>query len=158
MIKTSQVLIALLLNRVAALEKQIKYDRLTNVLSQSALIDRWQKKDSVTVIAIDVMGLKIVNESQGHDKGDLLLQKIAFDLKQCFRLTDCVYRRGGDEFVIILPHCDWSDADKVESKVRSLPYDLYIGTVSGCQQLSVLIQAAFSQVECQKKVKRPCSK
>jgi diguanylate cyclase (GGDEF)-like protein len=146
---TEQALIALLLNRVAELETQLKYDRLTEVQSQSALITKWKEVGEVTIIAVDVAGLGEVNRSQGHDKGDLLLQKVAKDLKLSVRANDCVYRRGGDEFVMIIP-CNCLDAEKVEERVRTLPYDLYIGSVSGHQQISTLVQAAFSQVECQK--------
>lgn len=152
--KAEQQIIALLLARCEELERRVNYDALTGVLSQSALVSSWHLEDDATVIAIDVAGLKKVNESQGHDQGDLLLQKVAFNLKECVRLTDCVYRRGGDEFVIILPHCSYHDADKVEARVRALPYSLYIGVVSGSQKLSILIQAAFSQVEQQKIARR----
>jgi diguanylate cyclase (GGDEF)-like protein len=147
---TEQTLIALLLTRVAELEQQIKYDRLTGALSQFALIEKLHTEDEVTVIAVDIPGLGATNVNEGHDKGDRLLIQVVNDLKSCVRLTDCIYRRGGDEFVIILPHCYYFDAGKVEDRVRSLPYDLYVGVVSGQQQLSVLVQAAFSQVECQK--------
>jgi diguanylate cyclase (GGDEF)-like protein len=147
---TEQTLIALLLTRVAELEQQIKYDRLTGALSQFALIEKLHTEDEVTVIAVDVPGLGMTNVMKGHDEGDRLLIETVMALKSCVRMTDCIYRRGGDEFVMILPHCYYFDADKVELRVRSLSYDLYVGAVSGQQQLSVLVQAAFSQVECQK--------
>ncbi|MBW4666512.1 MAG: GGDEF domain-containing protein [Cyanomargarita calcarea GSE-NOS-MK-12-04C] len=147
---TEQALIALLLTRVAELEQQVKYDRLTRALSQSALISQLHSEDEVTVIAVDVPGLGMTNVREGHDKGDRLLIEVVMGLKSCVRMTDCIYRRGGDEFVMILPHCYYFDADKVESRVRSLNIDLYLGVVSGQQQLSVLVQAAFTQVECQK--------
>ncbi len=146
---TEQALIALLLNRVTELETQLKYDRLTKAQSQSALISKWEEIGEVTIIAVDVAGLGEVNRLQGHDKGDLLLQQVAKDLKLSVRASDCVYRRGGDEFVVIIP-CGCVDAERVEKRVRMLPYDLYIGSVSGYQQISILVQAAFSQVECQK--------
>ena len=152
--KAEHQIIALLLARCEELEQKLKVDALTGAMSQSALVERWHQEDEVTIIAVDVAGLKAVNELQGHDQGDLLLRKVAFDLKECVRLTDCVYRRGGDEFVIILPHCGYHDADKVEARVRALPYSLYIGVVSGNQKLSILMQAAFSQVEQQKIARR----
>jgi diguanylate cyclase (GGDEF)-like protein len=142
-----QVLIAALVARCEELERQVKIDALTNTLSQAALIAEWHKEKFCTVIAIDVVGLGAFNVDEGHDKGDLLLQKIAYDLKALFRLTDCVYRRGGDEFVVILPFCNYVDAEETVSRIYELSYPLYVGHASGNGKVSDLIQQAFSQVE-----------
>lgn len=150
----NQTLVALLLAKINMLENKLKYDSLTGAITQSMLVDMWHKEDSVTIIAIDVAGLKSINETQGHDKGDIKLQQVALDLKQCVRLTDCIYRRGGDEFVIIIPHCTYLDSDLIVNRIQKLSHDLYIGVVSGNDKLSILIQIAFSQVESQKKIRK----
>lgn len=60
---------------------------------------------SVGVIVCDVNGLKLVNDTLGHDTGDQLLVATAGVIKKAFREGDTVARIGGDEFAILLPGC-----------------------------------------------------
>ncbi len=57
----------------------------------------------ISIFMIDVDGLKIINDTQGHAVGDELLQRLAQALQKSFRPEDMVARIGGDEFVIVLP-------------------------------------------------------
>jgi len=57
----------------------------------------------ISIIMMDVDGLKWVNDNRGHTAGDELLQRVAGVLKSAFRPEDLVARVGGDEFVVILP-------------------------------------------------------
>ncbi|MEO0883646.1 MAG: diguanylate cyclase [Pseudomonadota bacterium] len=56
---------------------------------------------SFAIIAIDLDGFKTVNDTHGHDVGDLLLQAVADRIRQCTRSTDWAARLGGDEFVFV---------------------------------------------------------
>lgn len=54
----------------------------------------------------DLNGLKLVNDTYGHNEGDKLLKKMAEILKESCRSNDLIARWGGDEFVILLPETD----------------------------------------------------
>ncbi|MCW8930629.1 MAG: EAL domain-containing protein [Gammaproteobacteria bacterium] len=72
------------------------YDRLNQAINQA---DRLKKK--AVVFFMDLDGFKAVNDSLGHDVGDLLLKTVAKRLKSLVRKVDTVSRIGGDEFTII---------------------------------------------------------
>ncbi len=72
-------------------------ERLTQAL---AFADRNRHK--IAVLFLDIDRFKSVNDSLGHETGDLLLQSVALRLAHCVRNTDTISRHGGDEFVILL--------------------------------------------------------
>jgi len=72
----------------------------------------------VSVIMIDVDGLKEVNDSQGHAAGDDLLKRTADVLRSVFRAEDVVARVGGDEFSVLLPCTGLAVVEKVALRVR----------------------------------------
>ena len=86
------------------------YDPLTNLPNRRLLMDRLNHamvssgrsgKDGAIII-IDLDNFKSLNDTQGPDVGDLLLQQIAERLTSCVREGDTVSRLGGDEFVVML--------------------------------------------------------
>ncbi|MEO6146736.1 MAG: EAL domain-containing protein [Sulfuriferula sp.] len=86
------------------------YDPLTNLPNRRLLIDRLQlalissERSGMqnALIIIDLDNFKTLNDTLGHNHGDLLLQQVAQRLTACVRQEDTVARMGGDEFVIIL--------------------------------------------------------
>ncbi|OYU45427.1 MAG: hypothetical protein CFE44_07560 [Burkholderiales bacterium PBB4] len=86
------------------------YDPLTELPNRRLLMDRL-KQALVTstrtgqhgaVMFLDLDHFKQLNDSLGHDVGDILLQQVAARLKSCVREMDSVARLGGDEFVVLL--------------------------------------------------------
>jgi len=93
----------------------------------------------VGLIMCDVDGLKLINDSMGHDNGDSLLVATANLIKSCFRSSDIVARVGGDEFAVLLPNCSaeilenannrlQQSANQSELSWQGIPLSLSIGT------------------------------
>ncbi|MDQ4039427.1 MAG: GGDEF domain-containing protein, partial [Actinomycetota bacterium] len=71
----------------------------------------------VTMIVVDVDGLKAVNDAGGHEAGDLTLKAVADALTSQVRSRDLVARMGGDEFVAVLDGMDRAAAGKVAQRM-----------------------------------------
>ena len=69
------------------------------------------------LLLVDVDKFKGINDTYGHDVGDLVLKRVAEVLKYSFRSTDLVFRLGGDEFVVIISNVDSSMRDQVKRKI-----------------------------------------
>lgn len=93
-----------------AIEHLAFYDPLTRLPNRRLLMDRLtqalvanaRSKRGGALLFIDLDNFKTVNDTLGHDKGDLLLQQTAKRLISCVRKSDTVARLGGDEFVVML--------------------------------------------------------
>jgi len=93
-------------------DEKIRYlsfhDALTGLYNRAYFEEELKRYNSpryypLSVIMIDINGLKVVNDTFGHDQGDKLLQHLASLLNSISRKGDVVARLGGDEFVILLP-------------------------------------------------------
>lgn len=86
------------------------HDGLTDLPNRSLLMDRLDRaihrshRDAkkCAVLFIDLDGFKPINDTLGHDMGDLLLREVAQRLTESIRETDTAARFGGDEFVVLL--------------------------------------------------------
>lgn len=94
----------------------------------------------MAVLFIDLDRFKEVNDSLGHDAGDILLKEVAVRLKDCLRPEDLVARLGGDEFVVVIRSKEGRAAAEVvvEKIVRSLAqsvdlegHEVFIGASIG---------------------------
>ncbi len=80
---------------------------LTNLRHE---LDRCRRTAGRLVIAyVDVIGLKTLNDSEGHDAGDQLLQRIVALIKKHLRSYDLIIRMGGDEFVCVVSNITLDD-------------------------------------------------
>jgi len=78
-----------------------------------------EKNKLVGLLFLDLDGFKQVNDTLGHDFGDLLLKAVAGRVKNCLRSSDVVARLGGDEFTVILPGIAHPDrTETVADKIR----------------------------------------
>ncbi len=100
-------------------------DSLTGVYNRKGLFDflarelpRAQRyKKSISFIMTDMDEFKKINDSMGHQAGDYVLREFASILKNSFRQPDIVSRFGGDEFSILLPETELSDAHSIMIRV-----------------------------------------
>ncbi|WP_019140473.1 EAL domain-containing protein [Noviherbaspirillum massiliense] len=92
------------------IERLAFYDSLTRLPNRRLLLDRLEHAlatsgrsgHSGALLFIDLDNFKTLNDTLGHDKGDLLLKQVARRLEGCVRKSNTVARLGGDEFVIML--------------------------------------------------------
>ena len=125
----------------AEIETLAFYDPLTNLPNRRLLMDRMQQVIAASarngqygaLLFLDLDHFKTLNDTLGHEVGDLLLQQVAERLKSCVRAQDTVARLGGDEFVVMLhelaPQAEESAAfaRRVGEKILrtlNLPYSL----------------------------------
>ncbi len=109
------------------------YDPLTSLPNRRLLLDRLEhtmassarNKRHGAVLILDLDRFKELNDTKGHNIGDLLLIEVAARLQECVRADDTVARLGGDEFVVILvdlgpnPRQAASQAENIAEKMRS---------------------------------------
>ena len=74
----------------------------------------------VTIISVDLDGLKLVNDTKGHRQGDYLLQTCARLLKSALRSSDILTRVGGDEFAIFLPQTNVPSGKEILRRIHSM--------------------------------------
>jgi diguanylate cyclase (GGDEF)-like protein/PAS domain S-box-containing protein len=116
-------------------QKQLKFfsihDVLTGLYNRSYFeeeVDRLNNMrfSPISVIMCDVDGLKLINDSLGHYKGDELLKAAADAIQTAFRTSDAVARIGGDEFVVILPNTDQNAAEEAVIRISKAVDDYNI--------------------------------
>lgn len=103
------------------------YDTLTQLPNRKLLLDRIQQARMASarshrlsaLLFIDLDHFKTLNDTRGHDVGDLMLQQAAQRLVSCVRGGDTVARLGGDEFVIILQDLNES-RDQAAAQARAI--------------------------------------
>jgi diguanylate cyclase (GGDEF)-like protein/PAS domain S-box-containing protein len=105
------------------------YDALTGLPNRVLLRDRVQQamvhadrqRTQIGLLLLDLDRFKFVNESLGHDLGDMLLQRVVDRLREAVRTTDTISRQGGDEFLVVIPDQTGANAaTRVAEKILRL--------------------------------------
>jgi len=86
----------------------------------------------LTVLLIDIDGLKQINDQMGHAAGDLMLKAFSERLQRAIRGSDLAVRLGGDEFMVVLPECRADEVRHVLSRVEGLEFE-YEGNKVQCR-------------------------
>ena len=131
----SHVDISQLKEAAEEIERLAFYDPLTGLPNRRLLQDRLKMAVSTSrrnqrkgaLLFIDLDNFKTLNDSLGHDFGDLLLQEVAFRLVDTVRAVDTIARLGGDEFVVVLSGLSEQDgeaAHQAESVAKKISTSL----------------------------------
>lgn len=109
-------------------KQEVKEDFLTHVATKRALNDELSRvedafnryKVDYTLCFIDVDHFKTVNDTFGHEAGDVILSTIGKILRKYVRQVDFVGRYGGEEFLVILPSAELTQGVSFAEKIRTI--------------------------------------
>ncbi len=120
------------------------HDQLTGLYNRYFLENEMERLDTerqlpISIIMADLNGLKLVNDTFGHEVGDEILKQTAEILRTSCRKEDIIARWGGDEFVLLLPQNAEEDANAIcnrinekckETYIKDLPLSLALGSAT----------------------------
>jgi two-component system, cell cycle response regulator len=132
------------------LQEAALLDPLTGIPNRRYAMDRIQQEWSaaergarpLACMLIDVDHFKRINDTYGHDVGDLVLQRIADNLKQSARAQDVIARIGGEEFLAVCPDTDASAAAQCAERLRQAVSGMRICVGNATLQLTISIGVA----------------
>ncbi|MFC3093830.1 diguanylate cyclase [Alteromonas sediminis] len=113
-------------------------------------------KQAMCVLMIDIDKFKAINDNHGHDVGDKALILAANALKSVLRNTDSIGRVGGEEFLVILPHCTQDKAEALVNRIFTAlgdavaSSDLPISNMTISVGLSMLTSTSTNFIELAK--------
>lgn len=125
--------------------RYLRQDDLTGLLNKTYLLKQIRKRlkrSSGTLLIADLDNFKKLNDSYGHDHGDLVITQVAEVLQNCFWKADCIGRFGGDEFIIYVNESVTDNIlnDKVQAVIeqvgelsRQYPLSDLTISIGGCR-------------------------
>ncbi len=121
---SSQVATAIERKRTEERIKHLSFhDSLTDLYNRAYFEEELKRMNNpryypLSIISLDVNGLKVINDTFGHDQGDKLLQHLASLLTSISRKGDIIARVGGDEFAILLPSTTSEQVHKFCERIK----------------------------------------
>jgi diguanylate cyclase (GGDEF)-like protein len=115
-------------------EQQAKTDIVTGLFNRRAYYEishmefqRLVRNNRIlTVIMFDIDSFKTINDSYGHDAGDIVLNRVGKIVKEVIRKYDYAFRMGGDEFLLLLPETNEEQACILAERIRTKIEDQHI--------------------------------
>jgi diguanylate cyclase (GGDEF)-like protein len=128
-------------------EREARRDFLTGLPNRQAYQERISQETErsrryarpLSILMVDIDNFKLVNDTLGHDWGDIVLQKVAGQLSHNLRSLDFVARYGGEEFIIVLPETDLAGALKTADRLRLAVKEAPVETAKGLLTTTVSI-------------------
>lgn len=161
-----------LLLKIEALEEemrhQVTYDQLTGLYTRRALmqsaktyVDLAERRHEVfSILVIDLDKFKSINDKYGHAAGDEVLRTFSRITEQVLRQSDIIGRTGGEEFAVVLPNTNQSEAfelgERLHAKIRdslvsyenkSIYYTISIGVASSPKAARADLELIFRQAD-----------
>lgn len=139
----------MLQEKVEALAEQASTDQLTGLLNFRAFEQELDKRlhetersngqELLALALIDIDHFKKFNDTWGHAAGNDILAEVAREIGKHTRQSDRVCRYGGEEFVLILPHCDLEGASLLAGRIRDAIEASSFDTCAGRRSITISI-------------------
>lgn len=141
-------------NEIKSVQRKIEFlathDELTKLPNRNVLMERLElmlsnarRQDYLSaVVFFDLDDFKKINDSLGHNIGDLLLKQVTRRLQKCIRDTDLLARMGGDEFVAILQADTIDEIDQIASRIINTinaPFEINEHTLFASASLGIAV-------------------
>ena len=145
--------------RNAELDRIARSDPLTGLANRRHLDEQLaahaasaaRHHHELSVAVVDIDNFKSVNDTFGHNAGDTVLREVARRIAASARVEDIVGRWGGEEFIVILPHCGVDGASVVSERIRravaatpvraehgiAIPVTVSVGCTGGTDEVAV---------------------
>lgn len=134
-------------------------DQLTGLYNRHSLTEfapkylseAYRHRYPLSLLVIDLDNFRVINESYGHVMGDQLIADVGVLLQAFFRREDIISRFGGEDFVILMPHCSQHDAERRAENLRRRvaelkPQGLSITASIGLTSLPLDVKVGFDRL------------
>lgn len=116
------------------------HDHLTGLNNRRGILAKLEQElarcsrtgATFSIIMIDLDDFKRVNDSYGHNMGDIVLKRFAELFSETVRISDTIARWGGDEFLVLCPETDAQGAAHVANKLKKILHNNSLGEVGPC--------------------------
>ncbi len=154
---------------LAKINQKWQYDELTGLYNRSGFVNNAEKMIEeaaennlgISVMFFDLDGLKIINDEQGHEAGDMYIKSMAEMIKSSTNEKDIVCRYGGDEYIVLSIQKSYESSLKQFNTIMNSikePVSASAGCVfdivSGMNELNLLIEEADKRMYIFKKEKK----
>lgn len=106
------------------IDDMYRTDSLTGLLNRHGFISDYEKlteqTDDLSVVVMDLDGLKQINDNYGHDEGDYAIRTAAAALREACPADAVCTRFGGDEMLAVFPKCDYSVRDRFDQLLEGI--------------------------------------
>jgi diguanylate cyclase (GGDEF)-like protein/PAS domain S-box-containing protein len=144
-----------LINKIRELERSASFDALTKLpnrrLFEKNLLARFEEmqrhKRVFGIVFMDIDNFKFINDSYGHDVGDLVLKMVAKKLSDSLRPYDMIGRWGGEEFVALVPYVSREQLHVISNRMRSMVDRMSVFTGDSILKVTLSIGATLAKPE-----------